>query len=633
MRLTAPATTSYRPDIDGLRAVAVLSVVAYHLNFRFITGGYVGVDIFFVISGFLITSILQRQMEGSRFSLGNFYERRVRRIAPALTAVLLVTTIAAWFFLLPLQLEDYARSLAAAALSVSNILFWRQAGYFATPSEMKPLLHTWSLAVEEQFYLFFPLLLLTIHRYFKRYLKQTIAAIALLSLLDSAYSVLHDPNRTFFLIDTRAWELLIGSLLALDVFPAIPASLRNLSSGLGLSMILLADVLFRPATLFPGPTALLPCIGAALIIAAGREGATLVGKVLSLRPVVFVGLISYSLYLWHWPLLIFYKLGIIPGAIFGGHVNSSLLLDMLIVASLSWQFIEKPFRAGPLALSQRPLLVTAALTAMLFCVFSGSIIASGGAPQRYTPQELKLASYLSYGGDPAAEREGVCMLVRGQTLQQFQRDVCLKASQTKPTYLLFGDSHAAHLWHGLSQAFPELNIVQATASTCKPLLNNQENTDPYCADLRNYIFHEYLPNHSARGVILSAAWVDGNVEQLRDTLNYLTALGIEVYLAGPNASYDLPLPQLLVRSLMEKDGSLPSHHLSRSSWQLEGPLTNLEATQHLTGYISLLQAQCPAENCTEQTVDSAPILCDGNHFTEQGSVLVAERMKAEHALP
>jgi peptidoglycan/LPS O-acetylase OafA/YrhL len=261
---------SYRADIDGLRAVAVLLVVACHMGIYKCRGGFIGVDVFFVISGYLISSVILSEIASSQFSLFSFYERRIRRIVPALVVMLLATSFLAYRYLLPVEMEDFAKSLVASIFSQSNFYFWSQSGYFDAPAALKPLLHTWSLAVEEQFYVFFPLFLLAIRRFFPTRLRLSIVLIAILSFVASAIGAYLYPNSTFYLAPTRAWELLLGTLLSLKLFPEISGAVwRNGSTIAGITSILLAAVFFSSSTAFPGLAALAPCLGAALIIAGG----------------------------------------------------------------------------------------------------------------------------------------------------------------------------------------------------------------------------------------------------------------------------------------------------------------------------------------------------------------------------
>ena len=304
----------YRPDIDGLRAIAVLAVLFYHVRTGAVHGGFVGVDVFFVISGYLITGIIHNDVVAGRFSIRRFYDRRIRRIFPALFAVLFATTVAGAAFLLPSEFATYANSLAATTLFASNIYFAAHAGYFAPGALNTPLLHTWSLAVEEQFYLLFPIALALAYKYFPKRLRLTVALCCILSFVVSAYGVAIDPQRTFFSSLARAWELLLGSLLALNAFPQVrSAAVKEAAATLGIVAIVACAIFYSDATPFPGISALIPTAGTALIIWSGVNTVTRVTALLSLRPVVFVGLISYSLYLWHWPMIVFTRLAIDHG--------------------------------------------------------------------------------------------------------------------------------------------------------------------------------------------------------------------------------------------------------------------------------------------------------------------------------
>lgn len=301
------STTSYRSDIDGLRAVAVLPVVLYHSGLTVFSGGFVGVDIFFVISGYLITNIIWTEIRSSDFSILRFYERRARRILPALFVVILATLVAGSIWSLPQQLAGIGASSAAAVLSVSNFYFWSQSGYFSPHAEMLPLLHTWSLGVEEQFYLIFPLGMVLLHRL--KLNPPMVIAVAIAPLFAvGVYLSYTMPAVSFYLLPARAWELLIGAVLALGIVPKVHnRSLREAMGIGGLSIIGLAIFMIDPQMRFPGFVALAPCIGAAALIHSGHVP-TVASRLLSVRPMVFVGLISYSLYLWHWPLLAFTKM-------------------------------------------------------------------------------------------------------------------------------------------------------------------------------------------------------------------------------------------------------------------------------------------------------------------------------------
>lgn len=341
----------YRADIDGLRAIAVLAVIFFHTNVPGFSGGFVGVDIFFVISGFLITSIILKEINEENFSITRFYERRIRRIFPALFPVIAFSLVAGAYLFEADAFDEFGQSIIATTLFSSNILFGSDSGYFAAPSLQKPLLHTWSLAVEEQFYIFFPLALVLIHGFLKsRYLLWILIAITL-SLGASIYGVYHYAGATFYLVPTRAWELLAGSILALGVLPD-PSSawLRNLLSITGLGLIIYSVGFYTEATLFPGYNAIAPVLGAWLVIYSNGEKA-IVNKLLSMRPLVFIGLISYSLYLWHWPFAAFARYLMFRP--FNAYDSAGIILVSLAVSILSWKYIEQPFRGRQMLLPDR----------------------------------------------------------------------------------------------------------------------------------------------------------------------------------------------------------------------------------------------------------------------------------------
>jgi peptidoglycan/LPS O-acetylase OafA/YrhL len=352
----------------------VLSVVVFHAFPQLVPGGFVGVDIFFVISGFLITRILLSDLRNGHFSLLAFYDRRIRRIFPALFAVLAVSTVVAGLLLTPTDLDLYLDSFLGTALFSSNFVFWGQAGYFDGAAELKPLLHTWSLAVEEQFYILFPLILWAAGRL---RLQRRILWIGLLgSLALSVVAVRYRTDFAYYLIPSRAWELLIGAVIAIDALPEIRSriALRNALGFAGLALILVSLFRLDRYTPFPGLAALLPCGGAALLIYSGLGGETVVGRMLSSKAIVSLGLISYSAYLWHWPILSFARYEIGPLSI----VQSLAAVAVtFVLAALSWRIIERPFRhrSDPLLTATSPgewRVVRTGLCAVAICALVGA---------------------------------------------------------------------------------------------------------------------------------------------------------------------------------------------------------------------------------------------------------------------
>lgn len=336
---------SYRPEIDGLRAVAVLIVILFHAGFELFSGGFVGVDVFFVISGYLITTIILAHKANKTFSIFDFYERRAIRILPAFFFITTICILAAYLWLLPNDMKDFSKSLIAASVFSSNIHFFRQSGYFDNAAELKPLIHTWSLAVEEQYYIIFPLLLLVIWRFAKQW---TIAALTLLTVLSFAlaqWGSYNKPAAAFYLLPTRGWEIATGALVALysPHFSKLQLhrTLQEIGSLVGLSVILYAALFYSKATPFPGVYALAPVLGTALIILFATSS-TAVGRLLSTKVFVSTGLVSYSAYLWHQPLFAFFRHRDTAVDNLGIYIVLSLISFLL--AYLTWRYIETPFR-------------------------------------------------------------------------------------------------------------------------------------------------------------------------------------------------------------------------------------------------------------------------------------------------
>jgi peptidoglycan/LPS O-acetylase OafA/YrhL len=632
---TKPETTrvqklTYRADIDGLRAVAVLLVVACHSRIHLFSGGFVGVDVFFVISGFLISSIILSQIQSGKFSLSGFYERRIRRILPALVGVILATCILAWRFLLPTEMEDFARSLLAAIFSVSNVYFWTQSGYFDAPAASKPLLHTWSLGVEEQFYLIFPLLLYFLRRVFPRRLQSAVIALAVVTFIASVVQTFHAPESAFYLAQYRAWELLLGTILSMQILPQITHRwLREGASAIGLLLIFFAGLTYTPQTPFPGLSALAPCLGAAAIIAAGQAGPSLAGRLLSTKPMVFIGLISYSLYLWHWPIIVFQGIGhILVGT---GSVRSIQVVGViasLIAGYLSWRWIELPFRGGKLKLSGAPLFSAAAAAVACIAIAAGSALWAHGFTSRFSPQATLMGAYLDYKSD---YREGTCFITTHNTYADYKPSVCLSAVSGKKNYLLIGDSHAAQLWHGLAHVLPDVNVMQATASGCRPVLRNAAHSS--CTQLIDFIYSSYLPSHHVDRLLLAARWEPQDLPQLAQTIAWAQQNNIPVTLFGPIVEYDTALPRLLVAALSKNDPSIPDRHQLTAFRQLDTKMQQLADGQWHVRYLSYYRTLCQAGRCVEYVNGDVPLQFDVSHLTDDGSIFAIQQFVQQGQLP
>ena len=380
----------YRPEIDGLRALAVIPVVLFHAGIAGFSGGFVGVDIFFVISGYLITSIILSEQQKNSFTLAGFYERRARRILPALMLVVLLSAIAAWYLLLPTELVEFGESLVAVGVFASNILFWTQSDYFAATSEFIPLLHTWSLAVEEQFYLIFPVFMILTLAWAKSKRIVALFVAAVLSLIFCEWAWRNAPEANFFLAPSRVWELMAGVFCAFYLQQSRePQKLvSQLGSLAGLLMLVYSIVFFDKSIPFPSLYALIPVVGTVLVILFTDKD-TLVGKILSIPFIVGVGLISYSAYLWHQPLFVFARLNSMDEL----SVTTLLGLSLLsfIMAYISWRWVEKPFRNRNW-LSQRQILWMALGCSLILITLGLLFVVGDGFDERFVTLENSLAA-------------------------------------------------------------------------------------------------------------------------------------------------------------------------------------------------------------------------------------------------
>jgi len=645
MRETLSGRTAlkYRPDIDGLRAVAVLSVLAFHIRLRGIQGGFVGVDVFFVISGYLISSIVFSEIAESRYSVIGFYERRIRRIFPALFAMLAVFSVFAVIYLLPAELAAYGKSTLAATASASNFFFWRHSGYFDSPTSY-PLLHTWSLAVEEQFYILFPLFLLLVRRFFPTRLRLSVIVLFCASLVASAVVVFQYRETAFYMPYTRAWELLLGTILSLGMLPRLPrAWQRNLATLAGIGLIAFSILFYTERMLFPGLSALAPCVGSALIIGAGESGSSLIGKILSWRPIVFIGLISYSLYLWHWPVIVLHQMGVFAGAsAITSHHLAALLpkhrLDMIVevvlslmLGTLSWRFVERPFRSGPLRLSGRPLFALAGVVMFILIGFSSLTVFAKGFKGRFPADALEVAS--THHDSEEIVRTG-CFITSDYHFEKYNYNLCLHQDDSgkKNNYLLLGDSHSAMLWSALASALPNANVMQASTFDCAPLL--QPKPHPDCKKMIAYIFQSYLPAHSIQGLFMVGRWSEKELPELTTTIAWAKQHNVPVTVFGPVPEYDGPLPRLLAYSIAWNKPNFASQHRLNNIGAIDAKMQNMAANVWHVRYISLYQEICGTDGCAEYAdrAHKIPMMDDDNHLNQFGANLVVRRLVAEGKL-
>lgn len=567
------AGPGYRPDIDGLRAVAVLAVVFYHYGIGPLAGGFVGVDIFFVISGFLITGIVQKEIEQGRFTFAGFYQRRVRRLFPALFVVLLATLLAGLVILLPTDLALLGRTMVATVLFASNLFFWRNSGYFDGSSDNNPLLHTWSLAVEEQFYIVFPVFLLLVHRYI-RGLRTLVLWLGTVGSFLLCVWMQHDrPDATFYLSPFRAWELSLGALLAVGALPlASRRWQRECLAALGAVLIGYAVLFIQPNEQFPGWRAALPVLGAAMIIQAGIAGDSLVKRMLSTGPMVFVGLISYSLYLWHWPLQVFANfLDQFHGL---GQMRWLLFVLAMLLASASYYLVEKPFRHPRRTQNRKALFMVAGALSCVLLAAGMAMVQSNGLPARLPAQVVALDR------ERTPEIPFVDCMDREIADAGFQNLCRFGATGVQPTVLFWGDSHSLAWAPAIDDVLAKRGMaaIFAGGSACAPLVGIINPSAVPCRDRNKAVMDELTGSPGISTVILVASWSSysnpdgryrlqddagnqGNLavfpRALRNTVAMLRANGKRVWLIGPTprAPGDIPL---LMAIAEQRDGKQPA---------------------------------------------------------------------------
>lgn len=439
-------TLVYRPEIDGLRALAVVPVILFHAGVELFSGGYLGVDIFFVISGFLISAILMREMDAGTFSLAKFYERRARRILPALFVVIAATSFFAWMWMIPPQWEDYTEGIVAMGVFATNVLFWKKNGYFDTDSELNPLLHTWTLSVEEQFYIGFPLLLMLCFRFGKKAVFPSILLLAGISLIISEWLSFTNPMANFYLLPSRAWELMAGSICAMILrvpdhrFLRISKLSQEILAITGLILLISAIFTFTPQTRSPALITLVPIISVMLILLFAQSG-TFVAKILCWKPFVGIGLISYSAYLWHQPLLVFYRIKYFEQNVW---IITVLVFATFVLATLSYYLVEQPARFKLMkGRSTKAFLTFSAIGLVIFI--------SAGLGLRYSSHKhLPFANKVNY--QPFAGDGYKWNFVKNQTNSPSSKPAV-------PALMLYGDSHAKHLVASLDNSLAKENAI------------------------------------------------------------------------------------------------------------------------------------------------------------------------------
>jgi peptidoglycan/LPS O-acetylase OafA/YrhL len=619
----------YRPDVDGLRMVAVGAVVLFHLQVPYVTGGYVGVDIFFVISGYLISAILFSELETGRYSLLSFYERRARRILPALFLVLVATAAAACVLMIPPDIVDVGKSTLATLAFVANFYFWQTSGYFAGAAELQPLLHMWSLAVEEQFYIVFPLFLWLGFRIPRHLFLLLFWGLASGSLAVSIYGAVYYPTASFYVPVTRAWELMTGAVVARPDFllplmaRRLPGILNSALSLAGLAAVAAPVFILDPNSAFPGINSISPVLGAALVILTGRNGPTPVARVLSLRPVVRIGLISYSLYLWHWPIWVlsgeftwFDRQQAWP--------KLALVALSVLLAWASWRFVEAPFRdrsktsrAGIFRFSAAGGTFLATLALVMF------VFPSAMAMNRLTAAQLDLVQYEDYRD--LQEFPHADCFVRRSSDKGLPGSCPAKAGSNDT--LIWGDSFAEQLVPGLMTWGGGGQLLQVTSGGCPPLLYLDGTSGRELCRAYSRLARSSIAMLSPERVIIAARWelYDGHwgidlLDQLEESLVFLHSSGVkEVVVVGLMPTWRGTFPRVVLRASV--GDVLPKTIPLAVAVYDSGLDDRLREVTLAAGYkfVELKAARCPGGVCPVFASNGEVMQWDSGHLTVGGS--------------
>ena len=625
---------SYRPDIDGLRAIAVLLVVIHHAFPQLLPGGFIGVDLFFVISGFLITTIIFQNLESGNFSFSDFYVRRIKRIFPALLLVLVTCLVYGWFSLLPADYKQLGKHTLAGAAFVSNFAFWYESGYFDGDSKLKPLLHLWSLGVEEQYYIFWPLIAWFAWKK-KVNLFKLCLALLIISFVANLVIVRSNPVSAFFSPASRFWELMVGSILAymkLHQVVTKNAWRNNFLAWLGLCFLVVGLVFIHPERRFPGFWGLLPEMSAYLIIYAGQH-AWLNRVVLSNRLLVWIGLISFPLYLWHWPLLVFAKQSSVQ--------NPSVPMLLLVIASsialawLTYRLVERPIRFGKLGGNRVALVLAILMLAVGYLGFN--IYKRDGLSFRIPATLQKIAAF---SNDYAKDSNYECLIGITDTASKNPSQCFQNVSKKKKSILLWGDSYAWAIYAGINKtAASKVDVFLMSKAGCPPLLAGERFKENNCIP-QNALVIDTIKHEKYDQVVLVARWDHWNyqssdyITNISKTIDQLKVLGVkQIYVIGPPPEWHPGLQEVLIRqALRDKLGHKLAHRISEgvtTSPELDQQLMQLSQEKGIS-YISLLRILCNQDGCITRAGDEPEDLIgyDDGHFSRKGGAFVAKQFPA-----
>lgn len=605
--------TKFRFDINALRAIAVTSVLFYHYKVGFLNGGFAGVDIFFVISGYLMTKIIFQTVQEDRFSYFVFLTRRAQRIVPALVFMVVLITLTELLTYFPWNLKASAASGLASLLFYSNIKYIRHAGYFDPASSLNIYLHTWSLSVEFQFYLLYPLLLIGLKKLSNEIMivAGVLLALALLSFIFSVWFTKVHPDASFYLLPTRAWELIAGGLAYFSEGRLTALRTRSASAVLGYTLLAASLILFKQQISWPGIFTLIPVVGTFLIIIARLDYSLLKTPLIQ-----FTGKISYSLYLWHWPVFVlgqYFGVMALPGKTF------ILIILATGLAVFSYHFIEKP------KVNLKKLAFSVGISLILLAICNRLTINEF----IFKKKTLEIADYMALHDKERSLQfsEGKCFITTGN-FADYKRNLCLDISGSKKNLLLIGDSHAAEISQSLRDDLHgrNINLLQATASGCLPLISG---TEPgYCTELNTYMYTDFIAHHAGKlgGIILSGDWSDAPdknilLANMNKTIRYLKKFNLKIILIGQTESYMIPYSEIVAREYQYQ------LNLREAFVNRESVVVNDLLKQKFPDYYVDIYNRY---NVPGMAGNQIPYIFDLNHLSKYGADLAVSRILADH---
>jgi len=609
------AKNGFRYDINCLRAIAVLAVLLFHFKVPYLDGGFVGVDVFFVISGYLMTRIILTGIFKSQFSLIDFYNRRAKRIVPELLLMIISVSLVTFFVYLPIDYSLVLKNGIASLLFYSNVAY-SKVDYFDVSSDNNIFLHTWSLSVEWQFYLLLPLLLMLITKCFHnnrihvlRFFIISTISVFILSVIFSNYK----PTISFYFLPTRSWEMLLGGLAYLISDKLVIQKCRRFIAILGYAMIIISIVTLNEEMVWPGVFTLLPTIGTFLVIVGNTDF-----KLPNLSVVQSIGTWSYSLYLWHWPA---YVILTYLGYQIKGNVTVMLLIATFAMAFLSYNIItiiriERALKVYFTAIGSAAVLLIALMFEANQLVFNPKTIGISEYKERHVEEiDLQFAKHSCY---ISSQDNGI---------GDFQKKPCLTIDKNRLNYLLIGDSHSAHFSLALRKSLSDFNInlLHASASGCLPLINT--NGTSTCTEIINFVFKEFIPanSDSIDGIILSANWYSGEngatIEMIHNTIEFFDRFGIPVLLIGQNETYTIPFTSIAAREY-QYGTSISEKYINPKSLAINSLLKKEFPKFYLDIYN--LQTTVKLSN------DLVPYMMDQNHFTQYGAEQIVKYLLNDH---